>query len=90
MNAHSPAGSAKMVARAWVVVEPRGVLEEFGTELPGTTEIRVYDSTADMRYMVLPRQPDGTEGLSEKELTVLASRDCMIGVSLAQVPSHGH
>jgi hypothetical protein len=94
MDARSPAGGAKMVARAWVdpayrarvVVEPRAVLAEFGTELPETTEIRVHDSTADMRYMVLPMRPEGTQGWSEEALAAQVSRDAMIGVSLPETP----
>tara|TARA_B100000029_G_scaffold436546_1_gene451219 strand:- start:712 stop:1356 length:645 start_codon:yes stop_codon:yes gene_type:complete len=68
--------------RSRVVREPRAVLKEFGTELADDVEIRVHDSTADMRYLVLPRRPDGTEGMSEEELVELVSRDCMIGVTL--------
>lgn len=72
--------------RSRVVREPRVVLREFGTELPDDTEIRVHDSTADMRYLVLPRRPDGTEDMSEKELVELVTRDCMIGVTLPKAP----
>ena len=72
--------------RSRVVHEPRAVLGEFGTELPDDTEIRVHDSTADMRYLVLPRRPDGTEDMSEKELVELVTRDCMIGVTLPKAP----
>lgn len=72
--------------RSRVVREPRAVLEEFGTELPDDTEIRVHDSTADMRYLVLPRRPNGTESMSEDELVNLVSRDCMIGVTLPKTP----
>ena len=68
--------------RSRVVREPRAVLKEFGTELADDVEIRVHDSTADMRYLVLPRRPDGTEGMSEEGLVELVSRDCMIGVTL--------
>ena len=68
--------------RSRVVREPRAVLKEFGTEVADDVEIRVHDSTADMRYLVLPRRPDGTEGMSEGELVELVSRDCMIGVTL--------
>ena len=72
--------------RSRVVREPRAVLREFGTELPDDTEIRVHDSTADMRYLVLPRRPDGTENMSEEELAALVTRDCMIGVSVPKAP----
>ena len=72
--------------RSRVVREPRAVLREFGTELPDDWRIRVHDSTADMRYMVLPRRPEGTEGMSEEELAALVTRDCMIGVTLPKAP----
>lgn len=68
--------------RARVVSEPRAVLQEFGTALPDTVEIRVVDSTADMRYLVLPMQPKGTESLDEPGLAALVTRDCMVGVTL--------
>jgi len=71
--------------RSRAVIEPRSVLTEFGTELPGEVEVRVWDSTAELRYMVLPERPAGTEGLSEEELAELVSRDSMIGV--VKVPS---
>ena len=72
--------------RSRAVREPRAVLAEFGTHIPGETEVRVHDSTADMRYLVLPMRPAGTERMSEDELASLISRDCMIGVSLPQRP----
>ena len=65
-----------------MVREPRAVLKEFGTELESDVEIRVHDSTADMRYLVLPRRPDGTEDMSEEQLVDLVSRDCMLWVAL--------
>lgn len=71
--------------RTRVVREPRAVLKEFGLELPESTTIRVHDSTADMRYMVLPRRPEGTGGMSEDELAALVTRDCMIGVAAPSV-----
>ena len=67
--------------RARTVVEPRAVLAEFGTELPETTEIRVVDSTADLRYLVLPMRPVSTDGWSETDLARLVTRDSMIGVA---------
>jgi nitrile hydratase len=67
--------------RARMVREPRAVLAEFGTVLPDHVEVRVHDSTADMRYLVVPRRPEGTENLSEEELSRLVTRDAMIGVS---------
>ena len=72
--------------RSRVVVDPRGVLKEFGLELPSDVEVRVYDSTADMRYLVIPTCPSGTEGMSEEELADLVTRDSMIGVAQARMP----
>jgi nitrile hydratase subunit alpha len=71
--------------RARAVSEPRAVLREFGLELPEDVEIRVWDSSADLRYIVLPMRPEGTEGLGEDELAALVSRDCMIGVAVPRV-----
>ena len=68
--------------RSRVVREPREVLQEFGTRIPDEVEIRVHDSTADMRYMVLPLRPAGTGNLSEEELARLVTRDSLIGVAL--------
>jgi nitrile hydratase len=68
-----------------VVREPRAVLAEFGLELPEGTEIRVWDSSADLRYIVLPMRPEGTEGMSEEELAGIVTRDCMIGVAVPRV-----
>jgi nitrile hydratase alpha subunit len=68
--------------RARAVREPRTVLAEFGTHLPDTIEVRVHDSSADLRYLVLPMRPAGTEKMNEEQLASLVSRDCMIGVSL--------
>ena len=65
--------------------EPRAVLAEFGLELPEGTEIRVWDSSADLRYIVLPMRPEGTEGMSEEDLAGLVTRDCMIGVAVPRV-----
>ena len=72
--------------RSRVVREPRAVLAEFGTALPDDVEIRVHDSTAELRYMVLPLRPAGTEGLDEGALAKLVNRDSMIGVTLAENP----
>jgi len=69
--------------RSRVVREPRAVLREFGLELPDHITVRVHDSNADMRYLVLPLRPPGTEGWSEERLAALATRDSMIGVALA-------
>lgn len=73
--------------RSRVVVDPRGVLREFGLELPPDVEVRVLDSTADMRYLVIPVRPAGTEGMSEQELASLVTRDSMIGVAQARTPA---
>ena len=72
--------------RSRVVREPRAVLEEFGTAIPEGVGIRVHDSTADMRYLVLPMRPAGTDGLSEDQLAALVTRDSLIGVSLPNLP----
>jgi len=72
--------------RARAVREPRAVLAEFGTHLPDTVEVRVHDSTADLRYLVLPMRPSGTDKMNEEQLAALVSRDSMIGVSLPRQP----
>jgi nitrile hydratase len=68
--------------RARAVKDPRGVLREFGIELPASTQIRIWDSTAEVRYLVLPQRPAGTQHLSETELADLVTRDSMIGTGL--------
>jgi nitrile hydratase subunit alpha len=73
--------------RSRMVREPRAVLAEFGLRIPQQMQIRVHDSTADMRYIVLPRRPAGTEGWSEERLAALVNRDCMIGVAVPKGPS---
>ncbi len=72
--------------RARIVREPRAVLREFGVELDADVEVRVWDSNAELRYMVLPRRPPGTEGLDEAALAELVTRDSMIGVALLGAP----
>jgi nitrile hydratase len=72
--------------RSRAVSDPRGVLREFGLTLHEGTEVRVVDSTADMRYLVVPRRPDGTDSLGEEELASLVTRDSMIGVAEALAP----
>ena len=67
--------------RSRVVVEPRAVLKEFGTELPDAVTLRTHDSNADMRYLVLPERPAGTEGWSQEQLAAIVTRDCMVGVA---------
>ena len=73
--------------RSRAVIEPRAVLEEFGLRLSDDVEVRVWDSTAEVRYMVLPERPAGTERLSEAELVPLVSRDAMVGVAKAAAPA---
>jgi nitrile hydratase subunit alpha len=72
--------------RSRAVIDPRGVLAEFGVELPPETRIRVWDSTAELRYLVVPERPGGTEGWSEDDLADLVTRDSMIGTGLALRP----
>ena len=72
--------------RSRVVREPRVVLKEFGTEPPADVEVRVHDNTADMRYLVLPNRPAGTDGMSPEELAKLVTRDSMIGVKIVEAP----
>jgi nitrile hydratase len=72
--------------RSRTVIDPRGVLADFDVMLPATTEIRVWDSTAETRFMVLPMRPAGTEGWNEEKLAMLVSRDSMIGTRLARRP----
>jgi len=76
--------------RSRAVIDPRGVLREFGLELPEDVEVRVWDSTAEVRYLVLPERPAGTEGMNEEALAALVTRDAMVGVgkvSLSKVVS---
>jgi nitrile hydratase len=73
--------------RSRAVIDPRGVLEEFGLSLPKDTRIRVWDSTAELRYLVVPMRPRGTEGWSEERLADLVTRDAMIGTALAREPA---
>jgi nitrile hydratase subunit alpha len=72
--------------RARAVKNPRGVLREFGVELPESTQIRIWDSTAEVRYLVVPQRPAGSEHMSERELANLVTRDSMIGTGLPAVP----
>lgn len=71
--------------RSRVVIEPRQVLKELGTEIPDDMTIRVHDSLADLRYLVIPKRPTGTEGWSEEQLASIVSRDCMVGVANPKV-----
>jgi nitrile hydratase len=72
--------------RAQAVIDPRGVLKQFGVELPPTKPIRVWDSTAEIRYLVIPERPEGTQGWSEERLAELVTRDSMIGAGYARSP----
>ena len=73
--------------RARAVIDPRGVLKELGNEAPEDAEVRVWDSTAELRYLVLPERPAGTEGWSEAQLAEIVTRDAMIGVAQVSVPA---
>ena len=73
--------------RARAVSEPRAILKEFGVDIPSAREVRVWDSSAELRYMVLPERPTGTEGLGEAELVPLITRDALIGVAHVQPPA---
>jgi nitrile hydratase len=80
-----PAWYKSLAYRSRTVVDPRGVLGEFGLELPGDVEVRVHDSTADLRYLVLPMRPKATRGWREAALAAIVTRDCMIGTALPRV-----
>jgi nitrile hydratase len=67
-------------------MDPRGVLRDFGVEIPVDTQIRVWDSTAELRYLVLPMRPPETDGWSEERLASIVTRDCMIGTGLPTLP----
>jgi nitrile hydratase len=84
-----PAWYKSAAYRSRAVIDPRGVLLELGTKLPDQVEVRVWDSTADERYLVLPERPAGTERLSEEELAALVTRDAMIGVAKVMQPQTG-
>jgi nitrile hydratase alpha subunit len=80
-----PAWYKSLSYRSRTVVDPRGVLAEFGLTVPATKEVRVHDSTADFRYLVLPERPAGTDGWSAEKLAALVTRDCMIGTAVPHV-----
>ena len=82
-----PAWYKSLPYRSRAVSDPRGVLEEFGVELGEGVELRVLDSTADIRYLVIPRRPEGTADLGEEELAALVTRDSMIGVAEPVAPA---
>ncbi|MEZ5909973.1 MAG: nitrile hydratase subunit alpha [Hyphomicrobiaceae bacterium] len=81
-----PAWYKSTAYRSRVVSDPRGVLREFGLELPMNVEVRVHDSTADLRYLVLPMRPKGTERWGQERLASIVTRDCMVGTAVPQVP----
>jgi nitrile hydratase len=81
-----PAWYKDAAYRSRIVIDPRSVLREFGTELGDDVEVRVWDSSAEVRYLVLPERPAGTEGMSEAELADLVERDAMIGVTKVPAP----
>ncbi len=82
-----PTWSKMPAYRSRVAIDPRGVLREFGVEVPDASEVRVWDSSAEIRYMVLPERPPGTEHFGEEELATLVPRDAMIGVAKVQTPA---
>ena len=75
--------------RSRAVINPRGILREFGTQLPDDVEVRVWDSTAELRYLVLPERPAGTDTMTEEQLAALVTRDAMIGVAKVTLPTSG-
>jgi nitrile hydratase len=81
-----PAWYKSAAYRARAVKDPRGVLRDFGVALPDAMQIRVWDSTAEVRYLVIPQRPSGTEGMGEDELAALVTRDSMIGTGLPRMP----
>ena len=83
----SPDWYKSLAYRSRAVVEPRKVMSEFGLEVEDDVEVRVMDSTADMRYLVLPQRPPGTEGMTEEQLAELVTRDSMVGVTNPRKPS---
>ena len=77
-----PAWYKALAYRSRTVIDPRGVLAEFGVKVPKSQDVRVHDSTADLRYIVLPMRPKGTDSMSEEQLANLVTRDCMIGTAV--------
>ncbi len=82
-----PVWYKSMPYRSRAVIDPRGVLAEFGVNVPDDIEMRVWDSTAEVRYLVIPARPAGTDGWSEDQLAAIVTRDSMIGTGLAKVPA---
>ena len=83
-----PAWYKSAAYRARVVRDPRGVLKEFGLELSDDVEVRVWDSTSEMRYLVLPERPEGTEGMTAEDLAELVTRNSLVGTEKALPPTH--
>ncbi|MGI9424125.1 MAG: nitrile hydratase subunit alpha [Hyphomicrobiaceae bacterium] len=81
-----PAWYKSLAYRSRTVREPRAVLKEFGTEIPESVDVHVHDSTADLRYFIIPERPAGTEGWSEEQLAEIVTRDCMIGTARPRIP----
>jgi nitrile hydratase subunit alpha len=81
-----PSWYKSLAYRARVVAEPRAVLEEFGLRLPDDVEVRVWDSSAEVRYLVVPMRPAGTGGWEERRLAALVTRDCMVGTAVPRAP----
>ncbi len=79
-----PAWYKSLAYRSRTVKDPRSVLKEFGTTIADDVEVRVHDSTAEIRYFVVPNRPEGTDGWSEEQLAEIVTRDCMIGTAVAQ------
>lgn len=75
--------------RSRAVIDPRGILKEFGTQVAEEVEVRVWDSTAELRYIVLPERPAGTERMTEEQLAALVTRDAMVGVATVKLPESG-
>ena len=69
------------------MIDPRGLLKEFGLELTEDVEVRVWDSTAELRYLVIPERPPGTDGMTEEQLAQLVTRDSMVGVEILKAPN---
>ncbi len=82
-----PAWYKSMPYRSRAVIDPRGVLAEFGTAIPAATQVQVWDSTAEVRYLVIPMRPAGTEGWSEDQLAEIVTRNSMIGTEIVKVPA---
>ncbi len=82
-----PAWYKSFPYRSRVVIDPRGVLKEFGVELDENVEVRVWDSTSEVRYIVLPERPPGTEGMTEEELAEIVNRNSLIGTAMVEAPS---